>query len=98
MNKKLIVLLMTAVTVLNISAHFCRDGNGNHISCTKRITGGSTDVGANVTIVSGRYRRKDRQQKAQKAQYKEQVVEESISEDSTDAIEPQFVRPVVNGQ
>lgn len=88
MNKKIMAILMTAMTVLNVSARFCHDENGNRVSCTGRVIGGTADTAANILTFGGHSRRKNRE----KAQYEQQVVEESIGE------EPQYEQQVVEEQ
>jgi hypothetical protein len=88
MNKKLIAILMTAITVSMVSARFCRDENGNRVSCTGRVIEGTADTAANILTFGGHSRRKNQR----KAQYEQQVVEESIGE------EPQYEQQVVEEQ
>jgi len=44
LNKKIMAILMTAVTVLSISARFCHDEDGNRVSCTGRVVEGTAGV------------------------------------------------------
>jgi hypothetical protein len=48
MNKKLIALLMTAITVSMVSARFCHDEDGNRVSCTGRVVEGTVDAAGTV--------------------------------------------------
>jgi hypothetical protein len=48
MNKKLIAIIIAAVTTFGISARFCRDEYGNRISCSGRVVEGTVDTAGNV--------------------------------------------------
>lgn len=75
MNKKLIALLITAITVSGLSAHFCHDEYGNEISCTGRAVEGTVDTAGDVVHAAmpwnwgegGRERREERRERREEA-------------------------------
>ena len=48
MNKKMIAILMAAITVTGLSAYLCYDRYDNEISCTGRVVEGTVDTTGEV--------------------------------------------------
>jgi hypothetical protein len=43
-NTKLIVTLIALATISGVSAKFCRDEDGNRVSCTGRVAKGAANI------------------------------------------------------
>ena len=81
MNKKIIAILITAITVSGLSAKFCRDENGNRVSCTGKVAAGTGGFLANAVTLGGYSRQQRRDAEKNAAMQDEQDEDENEDED-----------------
>lgn len=84
MNKKIIAILMTAVTISSLSAKFCRDENDNRASCTGKVAEGTGNFLGNALTLGGVNRAKKREQAKQETAMREKEEEQDEENDDED--------------